>query len=101
VTFRLRLPIKATVWRINVALTYIMRRLHRPIQVTQTGKINKTPISNKKNFTHFFPIFLPCFLLLFRTSLLSISQPSVRPPFFFLALSIAFSSLSMSVSFFS
>jgi hypothetical protein len=64
VTFRLRLPIKATVWRINAALTHILRRLNCPIQVSQTGKINKMPISKvkrKKNFTHFLPYFSSLF----------------------------------------
>jgi hypothetical protein len=62
VTFRLRLPIKATVWRINAALTYIVRRLNCPIQVSQTGKINKMPTTNEiKNFGHFFPYFYSLF----------------------------------------
>jgi len=71
VTFRLRLPKKATVWGINAALTYIVRRLNCPIQVSQAGKINKMPITNEKKtlvvsfLIFFFLVFFSYFVLLF------------------------------------
>ena len=64
VTFRLRLPIKAIVWRINAALTHIMRSLNCPIQVSQTGKINKMSISNgKKKNSPWFQTFAVFWIL--------------------------------------